>query len=153
MATIQLISPDLAHILCKKITQDLPQWFGQPEANMHYASGMSTRTSFAAIFEGKHVGLITLEFPYANNTNIYWMGILKDFHQLGIGKQLLLTAEKYALSKGATSLTVETLSPSENDTNYNRTYNFYLKNGFSPLFDLKPYGPDQAMVYMHKTLV
>jgi len=151
MTIINLISPDLAHDLCIEITADLPEWFGQPD-NVHYAKGVSIRTSFVAVIEGKHVGLITLEFPYLNNANIYWMGILKDFHDQGLGKQLILAAEKYALSKGATSLTVETLSPTENDANYNKTYNFYLKIGFSPLFDLKPYSPDQAMVYMYKTL-
>lgn len=153
MTIIQSITPNLAHDLCKVITQDLPEWFGQDEANLHYAQGILTRTSFAAIFEGKHVGLITLEFPYPSNVNIYWLGILKTFHNQGLGKQLILAAEKYAAKKGAKSLTVETLSPIENDINYNKTYNFYLKNGFSPLFDLKPYGPEQNMVYMYKPLI
>ena len=149
---IQAISPDFAHDLCKKITADLPEWFGQAEANGHYLKGMLTRTSFAASVDREHSGLITLEFPYMNNANIYWLGILKNFHNQGIGKQLILAAEKFAFSEGAKSLTVETLSPIENDINYNKTYNFYLKNGFSPLFDLKPYNPDQNMVYMYKTL-
>lgn len=139
-------------IYVKRSLQIYLKWFGQPEANVYYVDGMLTRTSFAAMTKGKYVGLITLEFPRLSNANIYWMGILKDFHRLGIGKQLISTVEKYAKVKGARSLTVETLSPIENDKNYAKTYNFYLKNGFSPLFDLKPYGPELAMVYMHKML-
>ncbi len=150
---IQYILPDVAAELCEKITASLPEWFGQPDVNKQYIKGMQSRFSIAAVIDTRYVGLITLEFPYPNNANIYWLGVLKEFHNRGIGKQLIQAAEKYACDKDIKSLTVETLSKVEKDINYFKTYNFYLNSGFLPLFDLKPYGPDQAMVYMYKALI
>ena len=49
-------------------------------------------------------------------------------------------------------MTVETLSPTENDPNYIKTYNFYRNNDFLPLFELHTYGPDFKMVYLYKIL-
>ncbi len=56
------------------------------------------------------------------------------------------------MDKGATSLTVETLSTQESDKNYLKTYHFYEKSEFKPLFNLKPEGYEFTMVYMHKML-
>lgn len=69
-----------------------------------------------------------------------------------IGFYLLQVAEKYCRDNGYLTLTVETLSPKHNDLNYLRTYQFYEKNGFKPLFELSCYDPELLMCYMMKTL-
>lgn len=48
MIQIEKITGDLAQSLCQTITKDLPEYFGLPEANEHYAIGVTTRTNFAA---------------------------------------------------------------------------------------------------------
>lgn len=40
-----------------------------------------------------------------------------------------------------------------NDANYLKTYQFYEKTRFKPLFELNTYGPDFLMVYLQKTLL
>ena len=50
-------------------------------------------------------------------------------------------------------MTVETLSPKEQDPNYAKTYRFYCRHGFLPLFELSPYGPEFKMVYLYKRLI
>lgn len=86
--------------------------------------------------------LISLEMPFPNNANIYWMAVKKEYHGQGIGCSLLKYAEAYCLKKQCASMTVETLSPAEKDPNYIKTYAFYQRNGFEPLFELNTYGPD-----------
>ena len=124
--------------MCRKITTDLPEYFGLPEANENYALGVKTYINFAAKKNGDYVGLISINFPYPNNANIYWMVVLRDFHRQTIGGQLIDTTCQFARKHGAKTVTVETLSPTEKEENYSMTYQFYQSVGFNPLFNLKP---------------
>jgi GNAT superfamily N-acetyltransferase len=120
---IEQITPELASKLCRTITADLPEYFGLPDVNEHYAVGMLSRHSLAAKVGGQE-----------------------------IGKELMQTANAYAHENGASSMTVETLAPYESDENYLKTYRFYEQCGFKPLFNLKPGGYEWNMVYMSKEI-
>ena len=146
MIEIEQISADVAEELCRKITEDLPEYFGQAKANEHYAKGVRSRLNLAAKLENEYVGLMSIDFPYPNNSNIYWMAILKAFHGQGIGAKLITAACHQAQEHGATSMTVETLAPENSDANYLKTYDFYQVNGFMPLLNLKPQGYEWDMV-------
>lgn len=149
---IKLITPTLAKEICRAITATLPEWFGIPEANARYEQGMQDRISFAASIDNDFIGMITLEFPYPNNANIFWMAVKKSHHRKHIGKKLLHAAETYCYEHKYSSLTVETLSPKQNDKNYLQTYYFYKQTGFNPLFEMHTYGTDNLMLYMQKEL-
>jgi GNAT superfamily N-acetyltransferase len=138
--------------LCRKLTAALPDYFGLPEINEHYAAGVRTRTNFAAKMDETHVALLSLDFPYPHNSNIYWMAVSPEFHGQGIGKLLVLEACSYANAQSARTMTVETLAPREADANYLKTYKFYESCGFEPLFNLKPQDYEWNMVYMAKKL-
>ncbi|OCH99155.1 GNAT family acetyltransferase [Legionella jamestowniensis] len=152
MIQIEKITGKLAQTLCRTITKDLPEYFGLPEANEHYSIGVKTRTNFAAKTENNYIGLVSIDFPYPNNANIYWMAVLRDFHHQGVGSQLIDVACQFAKTHGAKTMTVETLSPFETEENYLKTYQFYQSVGFSPLLNLKPEGYEWNMVYMVKDL-
>ncbi|HAT8180109.1 TPA: GNAT family N-acetyltransferase [Legionella pneumophila] len=152
MIQIVQIAGESAQDLCQIITKDLPEYFGLPEANEHYATGVRTRTNFAAKKENDIIGLISIDFPYPHNANIYWMAVRRDFHRQGVGKQLIEAACHFAKTQKAITITVETISPSESEGNYLKTYQFYQSVGFHSLFDLKPKGYEWNMVYMVKEL-
>lgn len=149
---IEVVAPDAAEALCRHITVDLPEYFGLPDANEHYALGVRSKTNIAARVNGKLVGLLSMDFPYPTNSNIYWMGILREFQREGIGQLLLNAASQRAKDSGAKTMTVETLAETESDENYLKTYRFYDACGFSPLFNLKPQGYEWNMVYMIKVI-
>ena len=86
---IQVIDSPSAEQICRDITADLPEYFGIPEANERYAMGVHDRVSFAAAHNGKYVGLLSLEFPFSNNANIYWMAVLWEYQGSGIGTNLI----------------------------------------------------------------
>ena len=151
--TIEIITPVIAEELCRKITADLPEYFGLPQVNEHYAIGVRSRINVAARIKNQYVGLISIDFPYPVNASIYWMAVLRDFQQTGIGKMLAEAVFEHAKIKGAITITVETLAPFEADENYLKTYKFYQAMGFSPLFNLKPDGHEWNMVYMVKELI
>lgn len=152
MIKIEQVSAEMAENLCRQITAKLPDYFGLPEVNDNYVQGVKTRINFAAKTNDQYIGLISIEFPYPQNANIYWMAILPEYQARGIGKKLIEAACRLAIAKRARTLTVETLSPKNSDENYLKTYNFYLKNSFLPLFDLKPQGYEWNMVYIVKSL-
>lgn len=113
---------------------------------------MRSRINFAAKIKADYVDLISFEYQYPVNANIYWMGVLRSFQQKSIGKMLAEAAFEHAKLKGANTITVETLAPFESDENYLKTYKFYESMGFAPLFNLKPDGYEWNMVYMSKAL-
>lgn len=145
---IEIVNSDVAEKICRKITDDLPEYFGLPEINEQYALGIRSRINLAVKLEDNYVGLASLEFPYHGNANIYWMGIAKPFQNQGMGTALIKEIFNHARAQGAKTVTVETLSPVEAHENYLKTYRFYEKQGFSPLFNLKPKGYEFTMVYM-----
>lgn len=148
----QQISPGEAEQLCRQITADLPDYFGLPEANERYVVGVRSHQNFAAVVDDRAVGLLSLEFPYPSNANIYWVGVMGEYHRQGVGRMLLKEACLYAKARGVKTMTVETLAPQEGDENYLKTYAFYEKMGFYPLFNLKPEGYESTMVYLSKVL-
>ena len=149
---IEHISQDLAERLCRTITSDLPEYFGLPDVNEHYVIGVRSRQNLAAKMGNDYIGLISIEFPYENSCNIYWMAVLRHHQGEGVGQKLIRAACNLAKENGATTMTVETLAPSESEENYINTYYFYRSVGFDPLFNLKPNGYEWNMVYMVKTL-
>jgi len=150
--TMERISYDIAEQLCRLITADLPEYFGLPGCNEHYAEGVSSRQNFAVQVDGIYVSLLSLDFPYPANASIYWMGILREYQRKGMGQALVDQASIYAKSQNAQTMTVETLAPTECDENYLKTYRFYESCEFRPLFNLKPEGYEWNMVYMIKKL-
>ena len=149
---LELVEPATAEKICRDITRDLPEFFGIPEANERYAKGMLERVSFAAKDNANYLGLLTLEFPFSKNANIYWMAVRNSYQGKGIGSSLFREAENYCREKAYQSITVETLSPKNGDKSYLRTYQFYEKIGFQPLFELNTYGPEFLMIYMQKVI-
>lgn len=150
---VQIIESSKAEKICRELTAGLHEWFGIPEANERYAKGCAEGTSFAAMLDNIYVGMITMEFPFPNNANIYWMAVNRNYQRQNIGTQLLNAAEKYCVEHGCQTITVETLSPKQNDPYYLQTYHFYEKNGFKPMFELNPYGPELLMCYMAKSII
>ena len=149
---ILIIDSFVAEKICREIAADLPEYFGIPEANERYAKGMHDRISFAAMHHDKYIALLSLEFPFSNNANIYWMAVLREYQGSGIGGKLIKHAEDYSRERVCMSVTVETLSPKNADINYLKTYSFYEKSGYKSLFELNTYGPDFLMLYMQKIL-
>lgn len=146
------LAPNESEKACRDISANLPEWFGIPEANERYAKGVKERLAFGYMINETCIGMICLEFPFENAANIYWMGIRRDWHNKGIGKALLRHAEAICLERQVYSMSVETLSPKENDSGYLNTFKFYTKEGFKPLFELNTYGPEYLMVYLTKIL-
>lgn len=152
MIQIEKITGELALSLCRTMTKDLPEYLSLPEANKRYIFGVRTRTNFAAKQDDHYIGLVSIDFLFPNNTNIYWMAVKRDFRRRGVGRKLVEVAYQFAKKQGSKTITVETVSPLEAEGDFLKTYLFYKSVGFNALFDLKPEGYKWSMGYMVKLL-
>ncbi len=148
--SVEILSePSEKSAACKQIIDQLPNWFGLPEANASYIDGVAKEIAVVARDQSGHItGMLSLRFPFPNNADIYWLGVLPDLHRRGTGRTMFERAQKIAADKGCTTMTVETLGPSRPDEGYARTRKFYEAMGFTPLFELTPYGSDNPLLYM-----
>lgn len=115
--------------ICQKITLNLPEWFGKEDANQQYAKDAENYEGIIAYNGSDAIGLLIYK-EKNGGMDIHWMGVLKEFHRLGIGKMLFEDLKKH-VSLNHNKITVETLDPDIQDSSYLKTYDFYKSLGFS----------------------
>ena len=62
------------------ILRRLPDWFGIEEAIIEYVDKVKDTLFYAAYYDDKPVGFLSLKFNNEYSSEIYVMGILKEYH-------------------------------------------------------------------------
>lgn len=117
--------------LQEALTARLPEWFGRPEANRHYAEQAMELEAWAARLDGREAGLLLLKRHGAVSAEIYWLGVDPDHHRQGIGRALVEAAERRLREEKVRFLFVMTLHPDDPYEPYQRTRAFYERMGFA----------------------
>jgi GNAT superfamily N-acetyltransferase len=140
--------------ICEKILRSLPDWFGIETAILDYISDAEQMLTLVAENEAQEkVGFLTLNFHNQFSCEVHVMGVLPDFHGRGIGSALINEAEALLVRKGTRFLTVKTLSPSRESSDYQKTRMFYESKGFLPLEEFKTlWGEDNPCLMMIRVL-
>lgn len=126
------------------ILRQLPEWFGIEESIVEYISGVKETIFYAAFDNDKPIGFISLKFNNEYTSEIYAMGITKEYHNRGMGKELIENVVGYSKRKGYNLLMVKTLGESHPDRYYKRTREFYKKVGFYPIEEIKEIWGEQT---------
>ncbi len=111
------------------ILEALPDWFGIPEARENYIKESSDKIFFCAYEQDRPVGFLYLKETGTATVELYVMGVLKEFHRNGIGRELFYRAKRAAGEKGYSFLQVKTVQMGRYEE-YDRTNRFYLSLGF-----------------------
>ena len=119
--------------ICNIILRSLPKWFGIESAIIDYVDDVKTMDTWAAYFENELVGFISINKHNPSTAEIHVIGVLETFQNKGVGKILILEAEKHLAEQAVKYLTVKTLSELRCDENYEKTRRFYIKMAFSPV--------------------
>lgn len=114
------------------VLSDLPDWFGMPEYTRNYITQSSGMPFWAGFHSDQPVGFVALKETSPDSAEVYVMGILKQYHRIGIGRQLYEALEQYAQAHGYTFLQVKTVRMGHYEE-YDRTNRFYLAMGFREL--------------------
>ena len=148
--------PSGAGPTCRRILAALPTWFGIPESVDDYVAVADRTPTIVATLGGTavDVGMATILRHSEYSAEIYVMGVLPEYHRMGIGRALLRRAEESLARDGVEFLQVKTLSPRHPDEGYERTRAFYLASGFRPLEEFPLlWSPDQPALQLIKAIV
>ena len=115
--------------ITRQILEALPDWFGIPEAREDYIKNSVEQLFFAAIKQDRAVGFIYLKETGKETVELYVMGVLKEYHRRGIGRELFEAAKTCAANKGYSFMQVKTVQMGKYKE-YDDTNCFYIKIGF-----------------------
>lgn len=115
--------------IARLILEALPAWFGIPEAREEYIRESAGKLFFCAIDAEGPVGFLVLKETGHDTVELYVMGVLKEYHRMGIGWTLVEAAKEAAKAAGYGFLQVKTVQMGRYEE-YDRTNRFYLALGF-----------------------
>ena len=118
------------------ILRQLPKWFGIEESIIEYVNNVENTIFLTAYELEKPMGFISLKLNNEYTAEIFVMGIIEEYHQKGIGKNLVSDSEKILRERNYKYLMVKTLGESHPDIYYKKTRAFYSKLGFYPLEEI-----------------
>lgn len=85
-----------------------------------------------ALEEDKPLGFLYLKQTGKDTVELAVMGVLKEYHQKGIGRKLFECAKKIVSNKGYSFIQVKTVQMGKYE-DYDKTNMFYLSLGFKEL--------------------
>ncbi len=112
------------------LTRRLPEWFGQGQANRHYAEQAKILETWVARIDGQAVGLLLIKRHSPVSAEVYWLGVDPAHHRQGIGRALIGAVERQLRKEKIRFLFVMTLHPEDPYEPYRRTRLFYERMGF-----------------------
>lgn len=124
----QLTDSTEKQAVTRLILEALPEWFGIPEAREEYIRESAGRIFFCAYDRNRPVGFLCLKETGNATVELYVMGIRKEYHRQGIGRQLFRQARD-AAGAGYAFMQVKTVQMGKYEE-YDRTNQFYLALGF-----------------------
>ena len=128
--------------IARKVLEALTDWFGIKESREEYISGCANWKFFAAKEDDEAVGFLCLKETGKATVELAVMGVLKDYHRIGIGRQLVEKAIETARSQGYEFMQVKTVKMGMYE-DYDRTNLFYISCGFKE-FEVFPLLWDEA---------
>lgn len=118
--------------ITNSILKSLPDWFGIPEAIEEYSVDSVGKPFFCA-FDGEvPVGFLYLKETGRHTAELAVMGVLREYHRMGIGRKLFEEAREKARQMGYSFIQVKTVQMGRYDI-YDDTNRFYLSLGFKEL--------------------
>ncbi len=118
--------------ISRNILESLTDWFEVDEAREEYIADSANQVFFAAKEDDKHIGFLCLKETGKSTVELAVMGVLKEYHRLGVGKQLFDSACMYIKEKGYEFIQVKTVAMGYYD-DYDNTNRFYQSLGFKEL--------------------
>ncbi len=140
--------------LVRQVLDDLPDWFGQPDALDHYVAASSALPMIEARHLSNPIGVACLQATLPGAVEITCMGLMRAHHGRGFGQALMAGIILWARDHDARLLVVRTIGPSHPDPFYARTRRFYTACGFLPAFETTElWGPENPCLIMVLPLV
>lgn len=116
----------------RRLLESLTEWFEVEESRENYIAESAEQPFFAAYEDDLPVGFLTLKETGKDTVELAVMGVSKEVHRHGIGRELFKAARGYASRQGYSFMQVKTVKMGVYE-DYDRTNRFYLSVGFREL--------------------
>lgn len=114
------------------ILEGLREWFEVDESREKYISESADQPFFAAFEGSEPAGFLCLKETGRDTVELAVMGVRKDFHRRGVGRELFAVARDCAAEQGYSFMQVKTVKMGVYE-DYDITNRFYLSLGFKEL--------------------
>lgn len=105
----QIESPETKQTIARKILEGLRDWFEVDESREKYILDCVNWIFLAAKEKDEYVGFLCLKETGKETVELAVMGVQKEFHRKGLGRQLFDSAKKIAIEKGYSFMQVKTV--------------------------------------------
>ncbi len=139
---IEITDPNEKRAIARKVLEALTDWFGIEKSREEYISRCADWTFLAAKEGAEAIGFLCLKETGKATVELAVMGVLKEHHRNGVGRQLVERAKEAARSQGYEFMQVKTVKPGVYE-DYDRTNQFYISCGFKE-FEVFPLLWDEA---------
>lgn len=138
----QIYEPQMKENIVRKILEALSDWFAMEEGREQYIKESAEQICIAATEDTEYVGFLCLKETGKDTLELAVMGVLKEYHRQGIGREMFMMAKNIAREKGYSFLQVKTVQMGKYE-NYDDTNRFYVSLGFKE-FEVFPTLWDEA---------
>lgn len=111
------------------ILEALTDWFEITESREQYVKDCEEQIFVVAKEAEKEIGFICLKETGKDTVEVAVMGVLKEYHRNGIGKELIKAAKDIAIERGYSFLQVKTVQMGFYE-DFDKTNLFYRNVGF-----------------------
>ena len=128
--------------IARTILEALPEWFEVESSREQYIAESPDRIMVASWDGDEPTGFLNLKETGKETVEIAVMGVRKEYHRHGQGKQLFEKAKEIAKEQGYSFIQVKTVKMGMYE-DYDQTNRFYLGLGFKE-FEVFPELWDEA---------
>ena len=125
----QIEDPKTKQKIARKVLEALHDWFEVDESREKYITESADQIFLAAEEDNDYVGFLCLKETGRETVELAVMGVLKEYHRHGLGRQLFEEAKRIAKEKGYLFMQVKTVEMGVYE-DYDITNRFYLSCGF-----------------------
>ena len=127
--TEQIKDAETKKAVARKILEALKDWFEVDESREKYISESADQIFLAAKEGDEYAGFLCLKETGKETVELAVMGVLKEFHRHGFGRELFEAAKNIAANEGYSFMQVKTVQMGVYE-DYDITNRFYLSCGF-----------------------
>ena len=124
--------PNEKKAIAREVLEDLTQWFEVEESREGYIAGSADWIFLAAKDGEKPMGFLCLKQTGNATVELAVMGVKKEYHRNGAGRELVEKAKEVAKAEGYEFMQVKTVKMGVYD-DYDITNHFYISCGFKEL--------------------
>jgi GNAT superfamily N-acetyltransferase len=129
---VQIKDSEEKRVIARTVLEALTQWFEVEESREGYIRDCVDWTFLAAKEDDKVKGFLCLKETGNATVELAVMGVLKEYHRNGVGRELVEKATEVAKAAGYEFMQVKTVQMGMYE-DYDKTNYFYIGCGFKEL--------------------